>query len=122
MFKGLAVGIPRWPASTVVLCSLLFAGAAAVATGGEPAKPVPLTPHFSQAVAFDVSSPLSTMAWRAPLRRIPYGLTGEEEIRPERGEPAKDTGYSGDGAVQSLLPAPRGAAPSIPGTTCSAFA
>ena len=119
MLKGLAVGIPRWPASMVVLCSSLFAGAATVAGGAEPAKPVPLAPHFSQAVAFDVSSPLSTMAWRAPLRKIPYGLTGEEEVRPERGEPPKDTGYTGDRAVQSVLPAPRGAAPSIPGTTAN---
>jgi hypothetical protein len=59
------------------------------------------------------------MAWRAPLRKIPYGLTAEEEVRPERGEPPKDTGYSGDGAVQSVLPEPRGAAPSIPGTTAN---
>jgi hypothetical protein len=58
------------------------------------------------------------MAWHAPLRKIPYGLTHEEEreIRPEGGPVAKDTGYTGDGAVQTSIARRTFAAASIPGT------
>jgi len=112
--RGVFAGFPVF-----VIVSLFLTASAMAATGEKPAKPAPLVPHFSEAVAFDVSLPLNTMAWQAPLRKIPYGLTAEEEIRPERGEPAKDTGYAGDGALQSVLPEPRGAAPSIPGTTAN---
>jgi hypothetical protein len=101
----------------VVTLSFFVATAVMAATGDAPARPAPLTPHFTEAIAFDVSPPLSTMAWQAPLRKIPYGKTQEEEIRPERGEPAKDTGYTGDGALQTNVGQPRGAAPSIPGTS-----
>ena len=116
MSKVLGLILARRPASTVVLWSIL-AAVASFARGAEPAKPAPLVPHFSQALAFDVSLPLSTMAWRAPLRRIPYGLTHEEEIRPERGPIAgQDKGYAGDGALQTSVVRPTFAAPSIPGT------
>jgi hypothetical protein len=103
----------------IVVLSFFVATAVTAGTGAGAAKPAPLTPHFTEAVAFDVSLPLSTMAWQAPLRKIPYGKTQEEEIRPERGEPAKDTGYTGDGALQTSVGQPRGAAPSIPGTTAN---
>ena len=102
-------------AATIGAAFLL--GAAAAEGAGPAAKP--LTPKFSEAVAFDVSLPLHTLARQAPLRKIPYGKTQEEEIRPERGEPAKDTGYTGDGALQTNVGQPRGAAPSIPGTTAN---
>ncbi|HYX20641.1 MAG TPA: hypothetical protein VFA98_07325 [Thermoanaerobaculia bacterium] len=115
MSKVLGPILARRPASTVVLWSIL-AAVATPARGAEPAKPAPPVPHFSQAVAFDVSLPLSTMAWRAPLRRIPYGQTRLEEIRPERGPVAKDTGYGGDGALQTSVVRPTFAAASIPGT------
>jgi hypothetical protein len=115
MLKVFGLRVARGPASTAVLWSVV--AAATTAWGAEPAKPVPPTPHFSQAVAFDVSPPLSTMAWHAPLRRIPYGQTSVEEIRPEQGPIAgKDTGYSGDGALQTSVVRPTFAAPSIPGT------
>jgi hypothetical protein len=100
----------------MIVVGSILAAAAAVARGAGPSKGAPPTPHFSQAVAFDVSEPLSTMAWRAPLRRIPYGLTDEEEIRPERGPVAKDTGYGGDGALQTSVGRPGLAPLAIPGT------
>jgi len=116
MFKVLGGSITRRALSNAVLGAVL-AGSATVAMGADSAKRAPLTPHFSQAIAFDVSPPLSAMAWQAPLRRIPYGVTLEEkEIRPERGPVAKDTGYAGDGAVQTSASGPRAAAAAIPGT------
>ena len=66
----------KWPVLGVAL-SLSVGGTAIAATGAKPAKP--LVPHFTEAVAFDVSLPLNTMAWQAPLRKIPYGKTQEEE-------------------------------------------
>src|SRR5438477_5463098 len=108
--RGVFAGFP-----VVVLLSLFSTTAATAATGEKPAKPA-LTQHSSEAAAFDVSLPLNTMAWQAPLRKIPYGKFEEEEIRPERGEPAKDRGYSGDGALQSSAAEPRGLAPSISAT------
>jgi hypothetical protein len=115
MLKVFGLRVGRGPASAAVLWSVM-AAAATTSRGAEPAKPVPPVPHFSQAVAFDVSPPLSTLAWHAPLRRIPYGQTSVEEIRPERGPVAKDTGYSGDGALQTSIVHPTFAAASIPGT------
>ena len=113
MPKDFGFRVARGSVSTVVLWSVLTA-AAITARGAEPGKPLPPTPHFSQAVAFDVSPPLSTMAWHAPLRKIPYGLTHEDEreIRPEGGPVAKDTGYAGDGAVQTSIVRPTFAAAS----------
>jgi len=59
-------------------------------------------PHFSTAIAFDVSPPVRDIARQlstaipegAPVSLEPY------EIRPDWGPVAKDTGYSGDDALQ----------------------
>ncbi len=89
------------------------AGTATAATGARQAAP--LTPSFSEAVAFDVSLPLSSLAWKAPLRRLPPVSSQEPiEIRPERGPVIPDQGYSGDGALQK--DGARVATPAIPGT------
>ena len=84
-------------AATIGAAFLL--GAAAAEGAGPAAKP--LTPKFSEAVAFDVSLPLHTLARQAPLRKLPAGPAAEPiEIRPERGPVVEDRGYSGDGALQ----------------------
>jgi hypothetical protein len=91
------------------------AGTAAAATGAKQAAP--LTPNFSEAVAFDVSLPLSSLAWRAPLRKLPPVSSQEPiEIRPERGPVVSDQGYSGDGALQREGVKLPGAALAVPAT------
>ncbi len=72
--------------------------AAGVEGKAGPARP--LTPKFSDAVAFDVSPPLFSLAAQAPLRKLPAPSAAVVEIRPERGPVVKDQGYSGDGALQ----------------------
>ena len=54
---------------------------------------------FSNAVAFDVSASLRDMA--AARKIAPSSFPEEREIRPERGEVASDSKYSGDKALQS---------------------
>jgi len=62
-----------------------------------------LTPTFSQALAFDVSQPLRTMAAGSTSRSTTRALPQEPfEIRPEAGPVGKDRGYSGDGALQGI--------------------
>jgi hypothetical protein len=77
----------------------------------EPGKAVAKGPKFSKAVAFDVSRPLREIA--PPLvRMLPPLVDGEFilNVRPKNGpEVAKDTGFTGDGALfpsaQSLVSA-----------------
>jgi hypothetical protein len=99
---------------TVAALAFLVAAGTATAAGAGKATGAPLTPSFSKAVAFDVSLPLSSLARKAPLRKLPP-VTSQEpiEIRPERGPVVRDQGYSGDGALQSERP--KGAVPAIPG-------
>ena len=91
--RGLAVAAFGLLAATAVTSS---------ASGAAPPKHPRLMPKFSAPVAFDVSQPLSAMAWQAPLRKIPTSSSDiHYEIRPERDVvDVKDQGYSGDGALQ----------------------
>ncbi|HEY3123450.1 MAG TPA: hypothetical protein VGK70_05245 [Thermoanaerobaculia bacterium] len=119
MIHRLIGEVSRLPGLAIAALVILVAaaGTARAAPGAKPTNPAPLTPHFSEAVAFDVSLPLSTMAWQAPLRKLPVKPSQEPvEIRPERGPVVHDEGYSGDGALQAESARPTGAAPAIPGT------
>ena len=58
-------------------------------------------PHFSTAVAFDVSPPVRSLP--TTMMRSPLASIGVREIRPERGPVAKDKGFSGDAAVQRSM-------------------
>ncbi len=94
---------PRLRGLAVAALGLLAAAAVtSSALGAAPPKHPRLTPKFSAPVAFDVSLPLSAMAWQAPLRKLPTSsLDIHYEIRPERDVvDVKDQGYSGDGALQ----------------------
>jgi hypothetical protein len=77
----------------------LLGAAAAQGQAGATAKP--LTPKFSEAVAFDVSPPLHVIAQQQHFRKAPLAPWAEPiEIRPERGPVVQDRGWSGDGALQ----------------------
>ena len=79
--------------------AFLLSAAAAQGQAGATAKP--LTPKFSEAVAFDVSPPLHVIAQQQHFRKAPLAPSAEPiEIRPERGPVAQDRGWSGDGALQ----------------------
>jgi hypothetical protein len=77
------------------------------------ARPQPLTPKFSTAVAFDVSPPLRSLPQIARPRTFPPDTL--IEVRPERSvkrpevHPAK--GYTPDGVLQLFSPAPTIPAP-----------
>jgi hypothetical protein len=60
------------------------------------------SPQFSNAVAFDVSPPLSSLP--QTTRMTASSSTALREIRPERGPIAKNKGFSGDAALQRLGP------------------
>ena len=91
----------------LIIFSLLWSApgvAAQIPAGATAAK---LKAHFSNQVAMDVSPPLRTLAGRG-------GELGDEDgdIREEGGpEPADDTGFSGDAAVQSGTANPSQTAP-----------
>jgi hypothetical protein len=68
------------------------------------------TPKFSNAVAFDVSPPLRSLA---PAAAPATSSSAVVEVRPERGPVAQDKGYSGDAALQSSA---QTGALAIPGT------
>jgi len=70
------------------------------AQASPPAQPPPPKPKFSQAKAFDVSPALRDLAKR-PSPHAVKPSTRVKEVRPERGPVGKDTGFTGDGAVQS---------------------
>lgn len=57
-------------------------------------------PKFSNAVAFDTSSPLRDLAPANKKTFAASSVVRELEIRPERGPEVKDKGFSGDAAVQ----------------------
>ncbi len=85
----------------IVLSLLLVTvGAAPAAPQTKAAGPKPV---FSEAVAFDVSRPVSEIAQQAALRSAPLALSDEPlDIRPDRGPVVKDQGFSGDGAMQAF--------------------
>jgi hypothetical protein len=66
------------------------------------ARPQPLIPKFSGAVAFDVSPALRDSV-RSPKRFTPSSTV--LEVRPERGPVVRSKGHSGDAALQALSPA-----------------
>ena len=96
-------GSARWLTVLVLIVTgLLWSVPIATAQTPSGATAAKLKAHFSDQVAMDVSPPLRSLAGRG-------GEIGEEDgdIREEGGpEPADDTGFSGDAAVQSaVLPA-----------------
>ena len=84
-------------AAAAALCLVATADTATGATGISRGKPR-LTPRVVKPSAFDVSPALRDLAPLTPLRKAP----DEEliEIRAERGQVARDRGYSRDGALQ----------------------
>ncbi len=89
------------PSLTVLVSLVALVAMAAVVEGADVRTPGALKPHFSTAVAFDVSPPLHELAWKAPLRKYPTSGDPVEEIRPERGPIAHGLRESSDGALQS---------------------
>src|SRR5882724_10916145 len=89
--------------------ALVFLAASPPAAAQRTARPQPLTPTFSKAVAFDVSPAVRNLppATR-PLVVQPNTVL---EVRPERGPEVQSKGYSGDGALQPFSPAPTIPAP-----------
>jgi hypothetical protein len=103
MAKPRTRGSARWLSVFVLIVTgLLWSVPVATAQVPSGATAAKLKAHFSDQVAMDVSPPLRSLAGRG-------GEIGEEDgdIREEGGpEPADDTGFSGDDAVQSaVLPA-----------------
>src|SRR5436190_7053433 len=105
---------PRWRAGTLGLLMSLAAaalcagaagnGSAAVnPTGASGAAP---TPTYSWDVAHDVSAPL----WQLARDRIAPDADDPAD-EPDRGPIATDTGYAGDGALQTTLAPPAIPAP-----------
>ena len=70
-------------------------------TGAAPAAPASSPrPQFSEAIAFDTSVPLQTLAPAASRREVAAPSSGTVvEVRRERGPDVKDRGHSGDGAL-----------------------
>jgi len=99
---------------TLIMIVSLLAVFPAGAAPSKSSLPVFKAPQskFSENMAFDVSPTLRDMA----AQRITPAVTDEgdeEDIREERGTPATDQGFAGDGAVQnSALPS----SPTISGT------
>ena len=85
----------------VVLAGVVLA-ALSGSTQTRPTSAAP-SPKFSQAVAFDVSLPLSTLVKMGAGGALPSAAKGDPiEVRPEGGPVSgRDKGYSGDGVLQS---------------------
>ena len=89
--------------------ALVFLAASPPAAAQQTARPQPLTPTFSKAVAFDVSPALRSLPLAKKHVADPSKLL---EIRPERGPRAQSKGYkSGDAALQAFNLAPAIPAP-----------
>src|SRR6266851_6449375 len=82
--------------------AMLFVAASPPASAQPTARPQPLIPKFSGAVAFDVSPALRDLV-PSPKRFTPSSTV--LEVRPERGPVARSKGHSGDAALQALSPA-----------------
>src|SRR5213596_110236 len=80
--------------------ALVFLAISPPAAAQQTARPQPLTPTFSKAVAFDVSPALRSLPLAKKHVADPSKLL---KIRPERGPRAQSKGYkSGDAALQAL--------------------
>jgi hypothetical protein len=93
--------------------ALVFLAVSPPAVAQSTARPQPLTPKFSKAVAFDVSPAVRDLLPAArPLVMEPNKIV---EIRPERGpegpEAHPSTRYGGDAALQLFSPTPTIPAP-----------
>jgi hypothetical protein len=88
-----------------MLSAAVLMAVGATQAGSAPARHSPV---FTEAVAYDVSKPLSVLA------KTQQAAASERQVRlhPERGAAVDDAGYSGDAAVQTASPA----AAAIPGT------
>jgi hypothetical protein len=83
--------------------ALVFLAVSPPATAQPTARPQPLTPRFSAAVAFDVSPALRDLPVTKKHVADPSKLL---DIRPERGPRAQSKGFkSGEAALQALSPA-----------------
>jgi hypothetical protein len=81
----------------MLVSSVQFVQAAPTASQGD------LGPRFTKAVAFDKSPALRDLAQAAAAQRSPLAGADElREVRPERGPVVKDSGYTGDGALQDM--------------------
>jgi hypothetical protein len=86
--------------------ALVFLTVSPPATAQPTARPQPLAPKFSKAVAFDVSPPLRSLAKIARPRTFPPDAV--LEVRPERGgsegpQAHRIKAYSADGVLQQLF-------------------
>jgi hypothetical protein len=100
-------------ARLIVLMVILSLLIAVIPASAAPSTPkISVAPTYKSNVAFDVSKPLRSVAARpAPLAPQPFGAE-PVDFRPDRGPVAVDTGFAGDGAVQSnMLSAKAMAAP-----------
>lgn len=92
---------PRLSGKLTLSLVAVFLFMASITAAQNTGATTALTPQFSQAVAFDVSLPLQTLAPVAPRLVAPAAPWQEPvEIRPERGPLAKAQGHSGEGALQ----------------------
>jgi hypothetical protein len=90
----------------LVAAALVFLAISPPATAQPTARPQPLAPKFSKAVAFDVSPPLRSLAKIARPRTFPPDAV--LEVRPERGgsegpQAHRIKAYSADGVLQQLF-------------------
>jgi hypothetical protein len=87
--------------------ALVFLAVSPPAAAQPAARPQPLTPKFSTAVAFDVSPALRDLPQVArPLIFPPDTVVEVREVRPERGPKAhRVKPYSADGGLQLFKPA-----------------
>jgi hypothetical protein len=96
----------------VVVASLLVIPAGAANHQSVPLAGKSFKGVFSEPVAFDISPALSVMAAERQTPAIEEEQ--DDEIREELGTPVTDTGFTGDKAVQSNVPAMN-----IPGTSAN---
>jgi hypothetical protein len=87
--------------------ALLFLAASPPAAAQRTPRPQPLTPKFSQAVAFDVSPALRSLP--RPARPLVFDPNKIVEVRPERGPEGSEAhevkGHTADGVLQPFSPA-----------------
>jgi hypothetical protein len=86
-----------------VAAVFIVATAAAPAQGASGSLWSAPAPRISKALAFDVTPPLSDLARQALLQAPAPPSDLLFEIRPEPGPVMKDTGFTGDGAIQESV-------------------
>jgi hypothetical protein len=86
----------------VLVAAILILTSIGPAQASSPSASISVAPTFTNAVAFDVSPALRDLPQAAQSQRATQNSSQEpREIRPERGPDLKDTGYTGDGALQA---------------------